>query len=109
MSFIKLNLSDKDIIVNTDMICYIEEKKKEYIVYFANNFCTLYISKEDACAAESDQYGKRNLREKRTEINYEKRSNVMYRLRSQKLQPDDKTFPEFALLPTWTRKCRKKP
>ena len=48
MSFIKLNLSDKDIIVNTDMICYIEEKKKEYIVYFANNFCTLYISKKDA-------------------------------------------------------------
>ena len=48
MSFIKLNLSDKDIIVNTDMICYIEEKKKEYIVYFANNFCTIYISKEDA-------------------------------------------------------------
>ena len=27
---------------------FIEEKKKEYIVYFANNFCTLYISKEDA-------------------------------------------------------------
>ena len=48
MSFKKLNLSAKDIIVNTDMICYIEEKKKEYIVYFANNFCTLYISKEDA-------------------------------------------------------------
>ncbi len=47
MSFIKINLSCKTMIINTDMICYIEENQNQYNVYFPNNYCTLYLSREE--------------------------------------------------------------